>query len=164
MIAARVPDDAYLVCPLCGFEFRAGDTLCEHGCPFRGRCPLERCPGCGYEFADRPRAATWRGWLTRLVGRGRRPAAPCEGPRSVLDLGRGESARVAAVPAPERRSNTLAVFGLVPGSRLTLVARRPACVVRVGETELALDAEIARDILIEPALAAPPAADVGGSG
>jgi Fe2+ transport system protein FeoA len=61
-------------------------------------------------------------------------------------------------PNPSRH-NTLAVFGLVPGSEVVLVQQQPSCVIRVGETELALDAEIAREILVqrlrdqEPALA-----------
>ena len=47
------------------------------------------------------------------------------------------------------RRNSLAVYGLVPGSRVVLQQKRPAYVVRVGETELALEAEIARDILVK---------------
>jgi hypothetical protein len=31
-----------------------------------------------------------------------------------------------------------------------LVQHQPACVIRIGETELALDADIARDILVQP--------------
>ena len=40
------------------------------------------------------------------------------------------------------------MFGLVPGARIRLIQRQPACVVKVGETELALDPEIARDVLV----------------
>jgi Fe2+ transport system protein FeoA len=39
----------------------------------------------------------------------------------------------------------------VPGAELRIVQQQPACVIRVGETELALDREIAREILVEPA-------------
>jgi Fe2+ transport system protein FeoA len=45
--------------------------------------------------------------------------------------------------------NNLAVFGLVPGAEVEVVQQRPAPVVRVGETELALDAAIAREIMVE---------------
>jgi DtxR family Mn-dependent transcriptional regulator len=48
---------------------------------------------------------------------------------------------------PHRR-NSLAVYGLVPGSRVVLQQKRPAYVVRVGETELALEAAIACEILV----------------
>jgi len=33
---------------------------------------------------------------------------------------------------------------------VTLVQRRPSCVIRIGETELALDLEIAEEILVQP--------------
>ncbi len=49
------------------------------------------------------------------------------------------------------RHQRLAVFGMVPGARITVIQQRPACVVKVDETELALDPEIARDILVHPA-------------
>jgi Fe2+ transport system protein FeoA len=44
----------------------------------------------------------------------------------------------------------LAVFGLVPGAEVEVLQRRPTCVVRIGETDLALDADIANEILVEP--------------
>ena len=40
------------------------------------------------------------------------------------------------------------MFGLVPETEITIVQLRPACVIRVGETELALDREIAEEILV----------------
>jgi len=50
----------------------------------------------------------------------------------------------------ESRHNALAVFGLVPGAEVTLVQHRPSPVVRVGETTLALDKEIAEEIVVTP--------------
>jgi Fe2+ transport system protein FeoA len=47
------------------------------------------------------------------------------------------------------RRNALAVYGLVPGSRLTLQQKQPAFVVRVGETELVLEEYIALEICVQ---------------
>jgi DtxR family Mn-dependent transcriptional regulator len=58
---------------------------------------------------------------------------------SVLCLGGGSTSR----------RNSLAVFGLVPGAELTVLQQQPTCVIRIGETELALDADIARGIMVE---------------
>jgi DtxR family Mn-dependent transcriptional regulator len=58
---------------------------------------------------------------------------------SVLCLGGGSTSR----------RSSLAVFGLVPGAELTVIQQQPACVVRIGETELALDTEIARGIMVQ---------------
>ena len=44
----------------------------------------------------------------------------------------------------------LAAFGINPGSEITLHQTRPAFVVRLGETELAIDKEIAREIFVRP--------------
>jgi Fe2+ transport system protein FeoA len=110
---------------------------------------MNRCPSCDYEFTDRPRVVSWLG---RLFGRGGSECAKqTQATPTVCDMEAGQRARVKGVLTSKgRRHNTLATFGLVAGSDVELVQRRPEYVVRVGETELALDADIARDILIEP--------------
>jgi Fe2+ transport system protein FeoA len=40
------------------------------------------------------------------------------------------------------------VYGLTPGSVLVLQQKRPSFVIRIGETELALEADIAREIRV----------------
>lgn len=139
-------DDA-LTCPLCGFGFARGDTLCAHGCPLGAMCRLVRCPGCGYEF---PEEATTASWVDRLLGR---RAAGAELPRGVRPLASvepGHRARVVCLGGRNgSRHGALSVFGFVPGAEVTVLQRRPATVVRVDETELAIDAAIAREILVE---------------
>ncbi len=137
--------ERYLICPLCGFEFAPADTVCSHLCPLRSRCGLTCCPSCDYEFPERPVA-----WLSRLLHRGAaRPPAACVRPITVRELRAGERARVAVLGGPGGRSNTLAAFGLVPGCEIQLVQSRPEYVLRVGETDLALDAGIAAEIVVE---------------
>lgn len=140
----------YLTCPFCGFEFSADDTMCRHGCPLGSSCGLIRCPNCRYEFAETPRTVTLLGgWLKRK----RKQPEPRQLPENVVavgDLERGEHARVVCLGAgSSQRHNNLAVFGVVPGAMVELIQQRPSCVLRVGETELGLDPEIAREILVE---------------
>jgi Fe2+ transport system protein FeoA len=141
--------DRFVICPLCGFEFEPADSLCEHGCPLRTACGLIRCPGCDYEFPATPRSISW---LRRLFGGEGRCASGTSGLRTVRELGLGERAEVVLLSesTPER-SNALAVFGLVPGSEITLLQRRPSYVLRVGETTLALEADVASSIVVRPA-------------
>ncbi len=138
----------YLTCPFCGFEFSKEDTLCHHGCPLGATCTLSRCPNCQYEFAEKPKAVSW---LAGLLRGGRRPQQDL--PAHVLtvrDLRASERARVLCLGGgTASRQNNLAVFGVVPGAEISVVQQRPAPVLRVGETELALDPAIARDILVE---------------
>jgi Fe2+ transport system protein FeoA len=59
----------------------------------------------------------------------------------VVDLGSDNPARLARLGA----------LGLMPGSWLVVLQRRPALVVRVGETEISLDDAVASEILVRPA-------------
>ncbi len=57
------------------------------------------------------------------------------------------------LPSPftaSKRFDRLAALGINPGVALNLHQRKPAFVVRLGETELALDPEIADEIYVRP--------------
>lgn len=138
-----------LTCALCGLGFERADTLCSHGCPLGAMCRLVKCPGCGYEFPEEPEGGTW--WELLLGRRTPEPDPRPEGVKALAELTGGQRARVVCVGARETgRHGSLAVFGFVPGAVITLIQRRPACVIKVDETELALDVEIAREVLVEP--------------
>ncbi len=138
--------DRRLNCPFCGLEFAPADTLCRHGCPLRPSCGLTRCPSCDYEFPpERPTT-----WFERLFARPRvSDEAYCDHLAPAVRLAPGERARVALLLGSPERCNRLAVFGLVPGAAVRCLQSSPAFVFEIGETELALDAEIARLIVVE---------------
>ena len=138
----------YLICPLCGFEFEKLDTLCSHGCPLGGSCNFVRCPGCQYEFLEKPRKVSW---LSRLLGKEHVEEPPLpQGVVPLKDLKNGEVARVICLGGDNgSRHKTLSVFGLAAEAEITLIQQSPSCVVRVGETELAVDLEIAAEVLVE---------------
>ena len=149
MTKPAIHDEA--TCPLCGLSFSRADALCHHGCPLAEMCHLVKCPGCGYEFPERPRGTQAGGSrLQRLFQLGRRKErtlAPTAA--TVCDLDCGARAGVLLL-AGERSRDALAVFGLIPGADFQLLQKQPAFVLRVGETELALDHEVASRILVEP--------------
>ena len=132
-------------CALCGFEFDATEAACHHACPIASSCNLTRCPSCGYEFPSRPRSLDW---FRRIFKK--RAAVPVDGARVPLpDLAEGDVAELICLSeATAKRRNALAVYGVVPGCRLVLERKRPAVVIRVGETELALEESIARQLLV----------------
>jgi ferrous iron transport protein A len=141
--------ESFLTCPLCGFEFQRADSLCKHGCPLGAACNLARCPQCEYEFPERLPGTSW---LRRLFKKKEDDAVPplaADGLLTVKDLAGGERAEVLCLggDSPSRR-NHLAVFGLVPGSEIRLLQRYPSFVVEIGETILALDADVAGDIVV----------------
>jgi len=69
--------------------------------------------------------------------------------RTLRELKAGERGRVMCLGAKSDRDNSLAVFGLAPGAEIMLLQQQPACVVQIGETQLALDPEIAESILVD---------------
>ncbi len=138
----------YLHCPLCGYEFVKQDTPCARGCPLGRYCKLVCCPNCRYEFPENPESV---GLLQRLFHRPKSPVAPRRDVVPLPELAEGEQAELVCLNCEQTaRRHSLAVFGLVPGTRLQLQQKRPAVVVRVGETELALDTAIARELLVKP--------------
>ncbi len=69
-------------------------------------------------------------------------------PLSELEV--GAEAKIVFI-SPRRHStlDRLASLGLIPGSTLHLHQKSPAFVVRVGESEVALDPEVAREIYVK---------------
>lgn len=70
--------------------------------------------------------------------------------RALSQLRAGETARIVSVSTREpERMIRLSALGLVPGARVTLEQRHPATVLRIGETTVALDPDIASEIRVE---------------
>jgi Fe2+ transport system protein FeoA len=139
----------YVHCPMCGIQFERTDTICERGCVLNSGCTSVRCPGCDYEFPEHGKSATW---FQRLFRRRRHVPRPPEGEdATTLDhMQAGERAELIQLTCMSNaRRNTLTVFGLTPGTEITLLQRKPSFVIRVGETELGLDHEIAEGIYVK---------------
>jgi Fe2+ transport system protein FeoA len=67
----------------------------------------------------------------------------------IIDLPGGTSASIAFIDSKSAaRIQRLAAFGIVPGSEVRVIARRPSCVVACGASSIALDEEIAREIYV----------------
>ena len=137
----------YIHCPLCAFEFVKRETPCERGCPLAKFCKLICCPNCHYEFPPQGKLTTW--WRRVFA---RREVCPQRSLFSLAEMRDGDDAELVQLTCekPSRR-NALAVYGLVPGCRLKLQQKRPSFILRVGETELALEGEIAREIIVRAA-------------
>jgi Fe2+ transport system protein FeoA len=136
----------YLHCPLCGFEFKKRDIACTRGCLLRRFCNLVQCPHCRYEFAEQTRP------VKSLHGLFHRPQSVLAQPDSIPlpELAEGEQSELVCLNCTHTsRRNALAVYGLVPGSRVILRQKRPAFVIRVGEIELALGSEVACQIFVK---------------
>ena len=62
----------------------------------------------------------------------------------------GENYRIVFItPKHHMRLDRLAVLGVLPGSTIFIHQKRPSYVVKVGETDIALDPEIVNDIYVK---------------
>jgi Fe2+ transport system protein FeoA len=148
-------------CGLCGHRFDPVSMACHLACPLGAHCNLICCPNCGFQVVDASKTRLG-GWLSRTFrspGVRRRPdQTPVEAverpERETVPLSHvlpGREVRIVALREMSGpRISRLGAFGLVPGSRVEVVQRRPAPVVRVGETEIALSVEILERIEVAP--------------
>jgi len=70
--------------------------------------------------------------------------------QSMRDLQVGEKGRIVfIIPSSHPRLDRLGSLGVVPGSIVRLHQRRPSFVIEIGETTLAIDPEIAKEIYVK---------------
>jgi DtxR family Mn-dependent transcriptional regulator len=68
------------------------------------------------------------------------------------ELGLGEEGRIVfIVPKSHQRLDRLSTLGVVPGSIVRMHQKKPSHVLQIGETTLALDKDIVKDIYVKKA-------------
>lgn len=150
-----VSADGTLRCALCGHELEPATLPCHDACPLGPRCGLICCPNCGYQVVDESRSLIGR--LVRGRPFKRVVPAPRRAGSSTPDVPlthvpRGTEVEIRSLrDMPSGRTARLSAFGVVPGTSVTLVQRRPVPVIRIGETDLALSEEILGEIWVAPA-------------
>lgn len=138
-------------CPMCrvGLDITAQGNACE-ACPLyhitRGcRLRLVRCPRCGYhslpaETPARPQATPA---IEPFV------LEDCSAACRLGDLAAGTRARLVGFDSlGEHDLHRLVAYGLVPGVPLKVLQRVPAYIVKIHETELALEHTLAEAIYV----------------
>lgn len=133
-------------CPLCGTDFEGAE--CHSTCPMSRGCTMVRCPRCGYEFVESGRFADM---LRRWIRRAPKCEMPLQPPDEtpITDLPVGCCATISSIaPTTAARLNRLASYGIIPGSEVRLVAKRPTVVLACGSATVALENEIGREIFV----------------
>jgi len=117
----------------CEMEHMLSDTVVDRVCTFLGHPPV--CPH-GKRIPPGECCRVYSTRIDPLVTR-------------VIDLQVGASATIAFIaPKTLARLQKLAAFGIVPGSEIRLVARKPSCVIGCGATSIALEDDIGREIYV----------------
>jgi DtxR family transcriptional regulator, Mn-dependent transcriptional regulator len=118
----------------CQFEHILSPQVLESVCSFLGHPPV--CPH-GKPIPPGPCCARFKREVEPLV-------------RPLPDLKLGEEGRVVFItPKSKGRLERLSSMGLIPGSVIRLAQKRPAYVIEIGETTLALDEEVAKEIYMK---------------
>lgn len=140
-----------MYCPMCreGLDVTARATACQ-GCLLyhlnRGcRLQLIRCPRCGYHSL--PAEELVRSQAAHAL----EPFAieGCSAAGRLGDLSAGTRARLLGFDSlDEKALHRLVAYGLIPGVRLKVLQRVPAYILKIHETELALEHSIAQAIYV----------------
>jgi DtxR family Mn-dependent transcriptional regulator/ferrous iron transport protein A len=70
----------------------------------------------------------------------------------------GQTAQVVELKSVDpARLDRLGAYGLVPGSWVLVQQLQPALILRVGETEISIDRNVAKEILVRAGKPKPPA-------
>lgn len=70
----------------------------------------------------------------------------------LIDIPIGSTGNVVFIaPRSVQRLNRLAAFGVVPGSRVRLIERKPSVIFACGQTSIAVEEEIGREIYVKRA-------------
>jgi DtxR family Mn-dependent transcriptional regulator len=121
----------------CEFEHILAERVVDRVCTFLGHPPA--CPH-GHPIPPGSCCAVYSKKVEPLITR-------------LVDLPLGASASVVFIaPRSVSRLNKLAAFGVVPGSQIRLVERKPSVVLACGQTSIAVEDEIGREIYVRPAV------------
>ncbi len=137
-------------CPMCGFLYNPQDQSACPSCPLHQNCTMVCCPACGHTTID-PAQSTLARWATRLLKPERHDAKPPPKDRTtLLDIRPGGQARVVEfLSLSAVQVENLQAYGLAPGHLLQVLQHAPVTVIQIGNTELALEAELASQVEVE---------------
>ncbi len=133
----EVHDDEAVERNACVMEHVLGPAVTESVCAFLGHPKF--CPH-GKPIPPGPCCRSFSQAIEPLV-------------QPLMRLGVGSLARIVyIVPRDAERLSRLSGLGVVPGATLRLQQKAPAAVLKLGETTLALDPEIAGEIYVKKVL------------
>ncbi len=118
----------------CEFEHLLSPEVTDSVCTFLGHPPT--CP----HGKPIPRG--------ECCAKFRRELSPLVLPLTELEVG-SQAKIVFIAPKSHATLDRLGSMGIIPGSTLRLHQKRPAFVIRIGETDLAIDEEVARQIYVK---------------
>lgn len=142
-----------IACSMCGHTFDPQAHASCEACPLNRGCTLVCCPHCGFGDVNVHGSRLARK-MSKLLG-----LTPSDPPSdgeltsgrwmSLRHLPRGQKARIIRMgQIPGQRLNELLGYGLTTGRGLVVKQHHPVMVVILDHTEIALEEDLAREILV----------------
>ncbi len=126
--------DEHVEADACKMEHILSEELTDSVCTFLGHPPT--CPH-GKPIPKGECCKKYRLEVTPVVTR-------------LSDFEVGSRGRIVfIIPKETARIGRLSSVGVVPGSSIRLVQKMPSCVIQIDETTIALDPDIAKEILVK---------------
>ncbi len=122
-------------CALCGYVFDENEApqSCK-GCPIMKGCRLIRCPNCSFETPREPR------WVKYLKKKGE---------ITMTQLSVNQVGRVTRINTRDHKKlQKIMAMGVLPGMPITLIQKFPSYVFQVGQSQFAIDKELASCIYV----------------
>jgi Fe2+ transport system protein FeoA len=134
-------------CQLCGYEFDERHLSCHSSCALNKHCAIICCPNCSYQVVDESKSGLVAAFKKTM---GHLPIKLFHtGDRPLSEMRPGESGTVVSIDTDnDTRLERLSLLGVAPGVHIQLQQRRPTFVLRVGFTELSVEKEIAKEIVV----------------
>lgn len=130
----EVKNDLVIESDACKMEHVLSEELTDSVCTFLGHPPT--CPH-GKAIPKGECCKKYRMEVTPVVVR-------------LADFEVGSRGRIIfIIPAEASRLGRLSSIGIAPGSTIKLIQKKPSCVIQVDETTVAIDPDIAREILVK---------------
>ena len=127
-------DDAQIESDACRFEHILSPEATESICALLGHPPT--CPH-GKPIPQGECCEKFRREITPLI-------------TPLSELQPGDEARIVFIAAKSHaRLDRLASLGIIPGIEVRLHQKHPTCMIRVGETDIAIDANVAGEIFVK---------------
>ena len=146
-------------CGLCGYEYNPDQHIACQSCPLHSDCNLVCCPACGYQTVDPKGSFLVKlvSYLPKFNGASRMRRDSIKG-FSLMDIAPGGHAEVIGFSDdfPADRKAYLQAYGLVLNHQIQVVQHSPVTIIRLDNIELALENDLAREIIVQFPAVEPP--------
>ena len=144
-----------ITCTFCGYNFSEedADKSCS-GCPMSKSCNKLKCPKCNFENV-RPLKFPLLAISNWLLAKTRAKKAKANGQKPIVDTNNltelkiGQQAEIMKLDVLDNNDlKKLTIFGIIPKEEVLLLQKYPSYVIKVGNTQVALDKHIASCIKV----------------